>query len=66
MDTLITHASCRDCGQPLESGNVLSQHQTSHGTVGYRECPCGRISVELVGGSSTVLGSVGPPSPNAH
>ena len=63
MSGPITRASCVDCRRPLASGNVLSQHPTSRGVVGYRRCACGRITVEMLDGPPTVLGGARPPGP---
>jgi hypothetical protein len=62
MSGPITRALCVDCRRPLGSGNVLSQHPTSHGVVGYRRCACGRITVEMLAGPPTVLGGARPPA----
>jgi hypothetical protein len=46
---------CGRCGRSLEDAAVASVHRTSDGLVGYRQCACGRISVErdgeLLGGA---------------
>jgi hypothetical protein len=38
---------CERCGWPSAGATVLSTHHTSQGSVRYRRCVCGMLSIEL-------------------
>jgi hypothetical protein len=56
----IAWIACVDFGRPLAAGQVISRHATSAGTVAYRQCSCGRLTVETLDRSRVVLGGVHP------
>ena len=39
---------CAHCGRTGAEATVLSTHPTSEGSVRYRRCVCGSVSIELV------------------